>query len=1135
MAEHQIALRIDTPMVSAVTLAAALELPRPTGEQIAVIEHPLAPVLVVAGAGAGKTETMASRVIWLVANGLLTPDRVLGLTFTRKAAQQLATRIRSRLARLAAAPIMERLDPDGSIRADIRGSDPEVSTYHAYAGRLLADYGLLLPMEPSATLLSETELWQLAFEVVAQWDGELDTPRTPATVTESVLALHSALAEHLATTDDLLTATDDLERLIATLPPGKGQRANPPKDLTAIADTAAERRTLVPLLRRMAQVMSDRGVLDFGSQMSLAARLVRDHPDVVEAERRAVGAVLLDEYQDTGHAQRVLLSHLFGAAGGRPSAAVTAVGDPIQSIYGWRGASAVNLPRFATDFAGVDGPANRLELLTSWRNPTSALVLANDLSAELRAGSVPVSTLRPRPDAPSGRVAIAVTETVVDERGWVADSIAAEYEAAASRGESPPTTAVLVRRNADAPPLRDALAERGIPAEVVGLGGLLLVPEVADVVATLTLMADPMAGSAAMRLLTGARWRLGAADLAALWRRAKELAAVGSRGASGALTDAGQLAESLDAALPGELVEAAGLGDAVADPGAPGRYSAEGHARITALNRQLDGLRARIGSPLPELVADVERAIGVDVEAQIAARRLRGDATGREHLDAFAAEVARYSERHTPTLSGLLAFLDAASSIEDGLALAPVDVAPDRVQILTVHAAKGLEWEVVAVPHLADGVFPSGRKESSWLGSARELPGPLRGDLARIRGDGYPELPLVGLENRRDLTDAIAGFKEAIDSRRLDEDLRLLYVAVTRTERMLLVSSHHWPDTGKVRGPSDFMTRIAEVARAVPDGMAVDVWAPIPEVPDAEVNPLTLSPVTASWPADPLGDRRAVVEAAAATVAEAMRSPAWAEESLGAVAAADPDVADWIAEADALLAERREAAASRVTVPLPRHMSVSQLVELGKSPEDFARALRRPVPFRPNPLARRGTAFHAWVERRFGASKLLDIDELPGAADAEAAGDADLAELKERFLETPWAARTPIDVEVPFETSVGGRILRGRMDAVFTEADGGFTVVDWKTGAVPTGRDRAAAELQLAAYRVAWAELAGVAIETVRAAFVYVRAGLTLAPAELPDADRLGELLAAAETAGGGGLGDDLQSPSKRPPNRRTH
>ena len=506
-----------TPKYGPAELASALGLFAPTDEQAAVVAAPPGPLVVIAGAGAGKTETMAARVVWLVANGYATPGEVLGLTFTRKAAGQLLRRVRSRLARLAGAGIV----PGGVDAAD----DPAtVSTYHAFAGTLLREHGLFLPVEPDTRLLSETELWQLAFRVVTGHPGALDTDKTPAAVTTMVLRLAGQLAEHLVDTEQLTDTHVELERLVHTLPAGPYQRDRGPSQwLLRMLATQTERTMLLPLIDALHERMRVEKVMDFGMQMAAAARLASSFPQVGEQLRRRFRVVLLDEYQDTGHAQRVALSSLFGG-GVDDDLALTAVGDPIQSIYGWRGASATNLPRFATDFPRSDGtPAPTLELRTSWRNPPRALYLANAVSAEARRRSVAVQALRPRPGAEPGTIRCALLADVEAERDWVADHMARRYHDAREAGDAVPTAAVLVRRNADAAQMADALTARGVPVEVVGLAGLLTVTEVADVVAMLRLVAEPGAGAAAMRVLTGPRWQLGGRDISALWRRAVEL------------------------------------------------------------------------------------------------------------------------------------------------------------------------------------------------------------------------------------------------------------------------------------------------------------------------------------------------------------------------------------------------------------------------------------------------------------------------------------------------------------------------------------------------------------------------------------------------------------------------------------
>src|SRR5690606_10813495 len=426
---------------------------------------------------------------------------------------------------------------------------------------------------------------------------------------------------------------------------------------------------------------------------------------------------------------RVLLRALFGAQPGRtdqpPPMPVTAVGDPVQAIYGWRGASAANLPRFTSDFPRSDGrPAAKYGLLTSFRNPPQVLALANSVSAPLRAGAG-AGELRPLPTAPRADVRCALLPDVGSERRWLADELAERWHAGVATG-APPTAAVLVRRRADMAPIAAELRARGVPVEVVGLGGLMAEPEVADLVATLRVLADPLAGSAAARLLTGARWRIGAADLAALWRRARELATP-------------QDGSPLDVAVA-EQAQMTGLVDAIDGPGPADGYSEEGYRRIRALSRELAALRSRLDQTLPELVADIERTMLLDVEAVA-----RPGSVGRVHLDAFAYVVTEFAESSSsPTLLAFVDYLNAAEHAEDGLEPGEVVVATDRVQILTVHAAKGLEWQLVAVPHLVEGVFPARRRGGCWLTSVTELPAALRGDRIDL-----PELRLHGGEDRK--------------------------------------------------------------------------------------------------------------------------------------------------------------------------------------------------------------------------------------------------------------------------------------------------------------------------------------------------------------------------------------------------
>lgn len=1133
-----------SPRYSPAELAFALGLFQPTAEQAAVIAAPPGPLVVIAGAGAGKTETMAARVVWLVANGYAEPGQVLGLTFTRKAAGQLLRRVRSRLARLAGTGLTAGCTT--AERAADPAAAPVVSTYHAFAGSLLRDYGLLSPasgwgsaqtvavgahplagersqpVEPNTRLLGETELWQLAFDVVSSYRGDLRTDKTPAVLTAMVLRLWGQLAEHLVDAAELRDTHLELERLVHTLPAGPYQRDRGPSQwLLRMLATQTERIELVPLIDAVHRRMRAEKVMDFGMQMSFAARLASAVPQVGEQLRKRHRVVLLDEYQDTGHAQRIALSSLFGG-GADDELALTAVGDPVQSIYGWRGASATNLPRFSTDFPRSDGsPAPVLELRTSWRNPPQALRVANAVSAQARQRSVAVRALRPRPEAPAGTVRCALLPDIQAEREWIAEHLYQRRSQA--KGVAAATAAVLVRRNSDAAPMAEALRARGNPVEVVGMAGLLSVPEVADVVAMLRLVADPTAGAAAMRVLTGPRWRLGVRDISALWRRALAL--------DGGPTSGRTVSPEGIAASAGPEADAPCLADAISDPGPASRYSAAGYQRIVALADELMALRAHLGHSLPDLVAEVRRVLGVDCEVRAAhAARSAGIASsgwrGTEHLDAFADVVSSYAERTSAStnvspasVTGLLAYLDTAAVIENGLPPAEPVVAEDRVQVLTVHAAKGLEWQVVAVPHLSAGVFPSTASSRTWLTDAADLPPLLRGDRASHGAHGVPILDVSDVTDRKQLSDKISAHRRQLEQRRVDEERRLLYVAITRTEDTLLLSGHHWGATGvKPRGPSDFLCALKDVidrsaALGEPCGV-VERWAPAPV--EGERNPLRDRTVEATWPRDPLGACRADVERGAALVAAAMA----AQPS----PAAGADTEGWVADVDALLAER-----ARVTQGAPlayrgaaartllSQLSVSGLVDLARDRAGAMRRMARRLPTRPDPNAALGNAFHEWVQRFYGAELLFDLSDLPGAADSDtvAVDSGELAALQAAFIGSSWAARTPVAVEVPFEMAIGDIVVRGRIDAVFADPDGGATVVDWKTGEPPRGPEAARqAAVQLGVYRLAWAALRGCPESSVRTAFHYVRTGDTVVPDVLPDPDDLAALVAGGHPDG---------------------
>ncbi|GAB4080309.1 ATP-dependent helicase [Modestobacter muralis] len=1054
----------------------------PSPEQAGVVAAPVdRPLVVVAGAGSGKTETMAARVAWLVANQLVAPEAVLGLTFTRKAASELNARVRTRLAALAEHP-----DTDPALAERLAVAAPTVATYHGYAASIVAEHGLRIGVEPGSGVLGPAMCWGQAATAVASHTGDMsDVALGLVTTTEDVLQLAAELGEHDITPAALREWTARFESQLRGYPDA-GRKKGPYADVLKMVVRQRARVALLPMVEAFAARKRAAGAIDYADQVSLAARVAVTSAEVGRRERARWRVVLLDEYQDTSVGQLRMLEALFGGPGGHP---VLAVGDPRQSIYGWRGASAGTIERFDRTFPGTpERPAERLTLSTSWRNDRAVLTMANAVAGMLPAPVVPLPDLQAAPVAGPGSVHIGLHDTVAEETQALADRFEQAWKGT-GEAAARPTMAVLVRRRAQLPGIAAALRERGLPVEVVGLGGLLDVPEVSDVVATLRVLVDPSAGDALGRLLTGARWRIGPRDLAALEARSRAL--VRERSTSPEPVEDATPPEPGAPAAPTPPRERGSIIEALDDLGRAEAYSTEGHRRLRRLANELTALRSRLGESLPDLVDEVVRSLGLETELASHPDVTPGGA--RTHLDALHEVAAEFSElAELPSLPAFLGYLADAEVRERGLEPGEVAVNPEAVQLLTGHSAKGLEWDVVAVPGMTVGQFPAkGDASDSWIRDPGAVPVDLRAtdraELPQLR------LPVPGSGDQAAVRDALEEYVEEWKDFGLAEEIRLGYVAVTRAKHLLLCSGSWWRDGKTACGPSALLLALKD---ACDDGAGVvDAWAPPPE-DDAE-NPALAEWPVGVWPVDPLSSgRRRALTAAAELVAVTEPHPLTAD-ALGATD--DPLVADWIRDADLLLRERAEHSRGTVDVPLPSHLSVSALVALRRDPAELARRLRRPMPAAPAPLARRGTAFHAWLEERFGVSRLIDLDELPGSGDAAAAPDAALTALQQAFLASEWADRQPVDVEAPFETPLGPLTLRGRIDAVYATPDGGFEVIDWKTGPVPGAAELAAAGVQLAAYRLGWSRLTGVPVERVSAGFHHVAANRTLRPVDLLD------------------------------------
>lgn len=1200
--------------------------------------------LVVAGAGAGKTETMAARVVWLVANGYARPDEILGLTFTRKAASSLGDRIRKRLEALVNSPYMDELravDPSDPRIDMLSNLSLAVSTYDSYAGAIVREYGLLLPVEPNSRIITAAERWLLAHDLVLDWPQPITIAKKLSTTIDNLLKLSDEMDNHLVAPTRVADATQSAIDFYDALSPDldNSEKSSAQADIHAdkFLETQHGRLELLPLVEAFREKLRERNLMTFGEQMSRAAELAERHRLIGEEQRKRFKVVLLDEYQDTGYAQRVLLRSLFGEGQGEGTT-VTAVGDPMQSIYQFRGATASNLEKFRQDFPDSDGtPATKLEMSLSFRNPAEVLTLANRVTGWMIDNGVtiandpsesPVVKLRAAESNKPGDITAAFFETEEQEIAYIADALEKRWRSfeAGEMSAQEFSAAVLVRKNSQALPVFNALRERGVPAEITTGTGLLSIAEVATVVATLRVLVTPHDEQALLQLLTSYRWNIGAADIAALARRAQQLAREpresGPSGEQANHEQLGSLSDDQAAArafglqgyddklteqvldlIPDNTAITVSLVDALADLGdsvATG-MSDEGYRRLSELFRILNNLaRFSMKKALPDLVADIEKATGVRSEVLTNWHGNHDLSIGTSHLDKFADIVRGFAEQPTASPRSLITYLDAAIVQEGGLEPGEVAKRNNVVQILTVHKAKGLEWDIVAVPYASRSEYGDIVKPSinggapAWTREVAQVPAHLRGDVDFVEAVAEPDSvanlpdntgmpvfrPSESAATPTEHEKAAEAYEEEVKAYLAEEYGRVFYVAITRTERVLIVTGSALK-MGAVNAndPSIYLQLIR-------DELLQQAGMQLPE--PLSNPPAQLPPQIVEWSFEGTsaaasgykkkaqlaeqyqeqatearlsGDTLAMRKASARydiqtrmfpdvdlnedrqhTKKERQAAPAAEKQRLTwprpayrtvpemllreldfAVTSHDSNndsapqystVSDpgtiahtWDIETDLIIAEIEANSAATIDVPLPSRLTATQAVLMKDDAEEFARRLRRPIPMQPQPYAKRGTAFHNWVESHFGIAGLLDEDQLPGAADADY-NDPELERLKARFLDSEWALQTPEAVEASYTVSLAGYVFEGKIDAVFHQGDDpatGWTIVDWKTGAKPEPKAMNAAKMQLAVYRAAWAKILGkkygVHVEEtdIRAAFHYVRTNETFEP-ELPTA-----------------------------------
>jgi DNA helicase II / ATP-dependent DNA helicase PcrA len=1019
----------------------------PTDEQWAAISMPLQPYVVVAGAGSGKTSVMAARVVYLALAALgrvrsddnpgVLPGNVLCLTFTVKATENLRARVRRALGGLEL--------PDGE--------EPEILNYHAMAAQVLDRYGIFAGIETGGRVLSQAQRVDLAGRVLDEMSFEHTKTEWQPSVVDKILNLDAQIANHLLDPDDVVAFVE--ERLPVYKKIARTDR---------VYYSALERIELAKAAAIFRGLKRDLGVIDFSDQIELAMQIAGSHPEVGREYRDRFGAVLLDEYQDTNVAQARLMEALFGD--GHP---VTAVGDPDQNIYAWRGASLYNLLEFPSVFRGSDGAeAARLPLFTNFRSGARILHAADAIIAPLPEAQRPDPDKRLVPFEPNGlgEVTIAAHRDELTEARWVADRIRSLHDE--DHGAAWSEVAVLCRTSRLFFLLQQAFAERDIPVEIVGLAGLLRLPEVVEVLAYARAANDPTASVALARVLMGPRYRVGFKDLALVagWAKGKNYAW---------REDGGDDEETpfLFAEALEHLDEVEGLSD-------------DGRARLMEFGEELTQLRGQARRPVAEFLGEVIRRIGIldeldaDVERAVAAQRGRNLAAFLDQVHGFEPVEGEL------TLRAFLDYVDAVEQLDrqEWEPVQPTD--DDAVKVMTIHQAKGLEFDHVFVPGVASGLMPSKRIQQNPAERGYSLDFELRGDAAVLpRFDG-----------------TLSHFKRDLQAQEVIEERRTMYVALTRARRTLWVSASTWyGENVNAKGPSEFFTELA--AWGQQDGEAsvtIDTAPPNDGEADAEPdqNPMLgyREALVREWPGPARPDE------ADELFADGWRRAAVAATDAGGVQASLVDALD---EADRAsyerivsdhrqlashLREREAAEGGPGAEPTPQTVGASSLITYTQCPKRFYWSTVRPLPRFSGPAARIGTEIHAWIERRArGQGQLLEIDDRPDLTDEELAGDPGRVErLREAFMGSRFVDAPPLFAERAFLLRLGGFTVGGRIDAIFGAVDGPWEVVDWKTGKRPPADDPSVG-LQLDIYGLACVEIWGKTAAEVSLTYLYLATG----------------------------------------------
>ncbi|MHB0868512.1 MAG: ATP-dependent helicase [Chloroflexota bacterium] len=997
----------------------------PTPEQEKALSAP-APLLILAGAGTGKTTVLTHRIAQLITSGEARPDEILALTFAEKAAAEMA----ERLAGL--------LEERGFGEA---GREVHCSTFHSFGLEIIQENGLLLGRDGNSRVLSTPAGWQLLSTIVDDLDFQaIDL------IGGGLGKIFGKLLGFFSAAKDHLVSPEELESYLAA----QSASGLSPAAADFWEARLAGLRDVAAAYRRYEEAKSERGYLDYGDLISIPIKLLRAHPDLRERYRQQYPYLFVDEYQDTNHVQRLLLLELIS-----PQAQVVVIGDDDQSIYGWRGAVIQNILNFPREAPIKAVGAGRKFLTVNRRSGPPILDIANQI----------ISRLDERYDKKLGYmegVAIAQVGHYVaasdDAEGrWIAERIQQlhlqpEVEDPTGKKRGYGVFTVLCRKRSLFEPVAHALEEAGIPYELIGGTGFYGRREIRNILSYLRVLSDPAHNIALARVLQLSPWRISDRDLFHLSRWAQAQVAA-SRAARKASQDRGSTPASGDQLIEEDEKDLAfRLFDALANADTVTGLSPEAPGRLARLRDNVDSLYRAVNQvPLWELVERVievsghrlEMAVRGDFESELALLNLQK-----------LVELARQFEADGGTLEGFVEYVQyALESGDEENEVRPVDEGSDTVKVMTIHQAKGLEFPVVFLPGLGEKIFPDPHLDDPdrW----DQFPEQLRGDRSR-----YPTPDLQAIRTAKELTAALKARKDALRQLRLDEERRLLYVAITRAQRALFFSRAHWYFTNtRPRNPSPFWDEVMDTSLSTPMG----------EEEDPGHNP-KLSPGSTDS-----AQASASTRSLARLLLESDRGAAWIDR----VASEMPDEWDQRkAEVDREIATLA-ANLSPAEPDTPVEVSCTGLLRYAECPRLYRYLHLDRLPEKPSPWAELGTEVHRQIEEEARAGIPTTFDEDSGLEphDWDDPREGDRAAGVEGMLETyrrsVFGKRPATRVEEAFTLPVNGSLVRGRIDRLDQLPDGSWEMVDFKTARFPgqVSRERL---LQLQLYSLAAWRLWGI-------------------------------------------------------------